>query len=314
MNREAEELGDAAKASWGRFLDLFEPLRSDLYRYCRHLTRSPWDAEDMSQDVLARAYVALSCMQAPPPNPRAWLFRVASNLWLNQARYARLRLSEGHPTPERVESSEVRATREAAGTLIAQLSPQERAAVVLKDVFELSLEEVAASLSTSTGAVKAALHRGRTKLSDASEEPVPVPVAPAVLDEFCAAFNAGDLDRLTGLLLETATMEFPGVLHEYGVAALRAGSLRSTLFGCPEGRYTPPAPPRCEVRMHRGESILLWWLGTEVDAVVRVELDQARIAGLRNYRHSPDLAAEVCRELGVPFLNHGYRPNTRSEQ
>jgi RNA polymerase sigma-70 factor, ECF subfamily len=84
MSQQTDDLGDALKASWGRFLDVYEPLRPDLYRYCRHLTRSPWDAEDMSQDAMALAYVTLGCMQAPPPNPRAWLFRVASNLWLNR--------------------------------------------------------------------------------------------------------------------------------------------------------------------------------------------------------------------------------------
>ncbi|MET0790319.1 MAG: RNA polymerase sigma factor [Polyangiaceae bacterium] len=307
MSHETPTLGASIQASWARFLDVYEPLRPDLYRYCRHLTRSPWDAEDMSQDAMARAYVTLGRMQAPPPNPRAWLFRVASNLWLNRTRQAREILGDGSEFPEAATSSDQRATREAAGSLISRLSPRERAAVVLKDVFELSLEEIAESLSTSTGAVKAALHRGRCKLVEPTEE-VPSAVAPAALDAFCAAFNAGDLDRLTDLLLDTTTMEFPGVMIEYGAAALRAGSLQSTLFGCPEGRYKPALPPRCEVRMHRGESILLWWIGKEVDALVRVELDGACIARLRNYRHSPELTTEVCRELGVPFLTHGYRP------
>jgi len=40
-------LSGAVNASWRRFLDTYEPLRPDLYRYCRHLTRSAWDAEDM---------------------------------------------------------------------------------------------------------------------------------------------------------------------------------------------------------------------------------------------------------------------------
>ena len=315
-SRTAPSLGQAVKQSWARFLDVYEPLRPELYRYCRHLTRSPWDAEDMSQDAMARAYVTLGCMAEPPPNPRAWLFRVASNLWLNRTRQAREVLSDGRQWPESeplAPSAERREAREAAGTLIAQLSPQERAAVVLKDVFEMSLEEVAESLSTSAGAVKAALHRGRGKLVEPSLEE-PSAVAPAVLDAFCEAFNAGDLPRLTGLLLENASMEFPGVMIEYGAPALREGSLRSTLLGCPEGRYRPAVPPRCEVRVHRGEAILLWWAGTEVDAVVRVELDGDRIARFTNYRHSPDLASELCGELGVPFLKHGYQPSMESKQ
>ena len=47
-----------------------------------------------------------------------------------------------------------------------RLSPQERAAVVLKDVFDLSLEEIAEALGSTVGGVKAALHRGRGKLAD----------------------------------------------------------------------------------------------------------------------------------------------------
>ena len=306
MSPAARDLGEAVKESWNRFLDVYEPLRPDLYRYCRHLTRSPWDAEDMAQDAMARAYVTLGCMAEPPANPRAWLFRVASNLWINRMRRTREVLTDDAPAPQPTVGPERRDAREAAGTLISQLSPQERAAVVLKDVFDLSLDEIAAALSTSAGAIKAALHRGRSKLV-APEPDEPVPVAPAVLDAFCDAFGARDLARLTSLLLETATMEFPGVMVEYGADALRSGSLRNTLFGCPDGHYEPTAP-RCERRVHRGESILLWWNGEDVDAVVRVEVDGGRIAGLRNYRHAPEVITEVCRELGVPFRKHGYRP------
>ncbi len=127
---EHEGLGGAVKASWRRFLDTYEPLRPDLYRYCRHLTRSPWDAEDMAQETMARAFVTLAIMTEPPSNPRAWLFRVASNLWINRTRQTReLPAAFGAHVPEPATGAEPRAIREAAGTLMAQLSPQERAAV-----------------------------------------------------------------------------------------------------------------------------------------------------------------------------------------
>ena len=306
MKSEPTDLARELRRSWNRFLDVYEPLRPDLYRYCRHLTRTPWDAEDMAQDTLARAYASLATASEPPPNPRAWLFRVASNLWINRVQATREIPStlEGH---ERLTTSEPRAPREAAGTLVARLSPQERAAFVLKDVFDFSLEEVATVLATSEGAVKAALHRGRSKLAD----PVtvePEPVAPPVLDAFCAAFNARDLERLTALLLENATMEVPGIMTEHGRAAMREGSLRHTLLGCPEGGYVVDAPLRAEARVHRGEPLLLWWLGDVVDALVRVRVEEDRIALLRTYRHAPECTEEVCRELGVPFNRHGHRP------
>ena len=52
-------LSHTVQESWHRFLDVYEPLRPELYRYCRYLTRSPWDAEDLVQDTLARAFVTL---------------------------------------------------------------------------------------------------------------------------------------------------------------------------------------------------------------------------------------------------------------
>jgi RNA polymerase sigma-70 factor, ECF subfamily len=304
MKGQMPQLGGAVKESWRRFLEQYEPLRPELYRYCRHLSRSAWDAEDMVQDTLARAFVTLGCLDEPPANPRAWLFRVAYNGWLNQLRRPRELTSEAVERTGSV-APEPRAAREAAGTLLAQLSPQERAAVVLKEAFDLSLDEVAEALATSVGAVKAALHRGRGKLL-APEPNEPQPVIPAVLDAFCEAFNAGDLDGLTNLLLETIWVEYPGLLVEHGRGVVAEGSLRGTLFGCPSGLGDNVGAPRCEVRVHRGEALLFWWWAGEVHTLLRLQLGGERIASMRNYHHAPEVIAEICTELALPFRTHGY--------
>jgi RNA polymerase sigma-70 factor (ECF subfamily) len=316
-------LASALRSSWHAFLETYEPLRSELYRYCRHLTRSPWDAEDLAQDAMARAFVTLGQMGEPPPNPRAWLLRVASNVWLDQLRRRRREepLGEHEAAPR---ADDPRASREVAGTLIGQLSPQERAAVVLKDAFDLSLDEIAEALSTTTGAVKAALHRGRGKLTEAPLEPSRAP-APAVLDAFCAAFNAGDLDRLTALLLDTAAVDVVGATTQYGPEAARRTVLYGMLFGSTrmatadvhggiEARFVQgvlPAAPRVEAVAHRGEWVLLHWYrhhdGEAVRAVTRLEADGDRVARLHNYFFNPDFIAEVCGELGVPCRSNGYR-------
>jgi RNA polymerase sigma-70 factor (ECF subfamily) len=316
-------LATALRSSWHGFLDTYEPLRSDLYRYCRHLTRSPWDAEDLAQDAMARAFVTLAQMGDAPPNPRAWLFRVASNLWVDQLRRRR----REEPLGERDEGTaavDLLPAREAAGTLIGQLSPQERAAVVLKEAFDLSLDEIAEALSTTTGAVKAALHRGREKLVEPPAIETRVP-APGVLDAFCAAFNAGDLDRLTALLLDTAAVEVVGATTQYGREAARRTVLQGMLFGVQrmatapanagiESRFVQgvlPSPPRAELVAHRGSWIVLHWYahpdGEAVRAITRVEPDLERIARLQNYFFNPDFIAEVCGELDVPWRSNGYR-------
>src|SRR5256885_6838817 len=123
----SNDLPRDVQTSWHGFLETYEPLRGDLYRYCRHLTRSPWDAEDLAQDTLARAFVTLAQMGHSPPNARAWLLRVASNLWIDRIR--RRRREDPLCVDARTSDTEgdPRSAREAAGTLLGQLSPQERA-------------------------------------------------------------------------------------------------------------------------------------------------------------------------------------------
>jgi RNA polymerase sigma-70 factor (ECF subfamily) len=314
------ELSDSVQESWHRFLDVFEPLRPELYRYCRYLTRSPWDAEDLVQDTMARAFVTLGCLFQEPPNPRAWMFRVASNLWIDRTRHTR---ELPVPAQEPSEPPQPTVDRGAAGALIARLSPHERAAVVLKDVFDLTLGEIADALSTTVGTVKSALHRGRGKLVDPEPSPQAGPARP-VVDAFCEAFNARDLDRLTALLLDTSTVEIVGVVTEYGPEAARdpergslvgfLGPITTDERGGVDASYLDGylgQPARIEVREHRDEPILLYWYGHRdgeaVRAVARLETDGDRLSRIRNYFFTPDVVAEVCRELDVPFRINGYR-------
>jgi RNA polymerase sigma-70 factor (ECF subfamily) len=312
--------------TWHRFLATYEPLRADLYRYSRYLTRSPWDAEDLVQDALARAFVTLAQMGSDPPNPKAWLFRVASNLWIDRMRKQR-ELPDGGADAQaaRDVGADPRASREAAGTLLVKLSPQERAAIVLKDVFDFSLDETAEALGTSTGAIKAALHRGRGKLTDDLPPPAETAPVPGALDAFVTAFNAGDLDGLTALLLDTAVVEVVGATTQYGPEAARRTVLTGMLFGVrrladPDARTgIDPSltigvlaePPRVEARLHRGRWVLVHWYrhrdGEAVRAFTMLELDGDRIARLRNYFYNAELIADLGAELGVPTRNNGHR-------
>ena len=317
-----DALGDDVKSSWHRFLDVFEKLRPELYRYCRHLTRTPWDAEDLAQDALMRAFVTLGTMFHEVSNPRAWLFRVASNLWIDRIRRVDLerRIAAADAS---YDGPEPRGPREAAGSLLSLLAPQERAAVVLKDVFDFSLEEIAETLATTVGGVKAALHRGREKLQSPDVPTARTP-ARAALDVFCDAFNARDVERLTALLLDSATLEIVGVVTEYGPDEAkdpRTGSFAGSLSPISHDERGGVAPEwlegylgglaRCEVRAYRGAPLLLFWYehntGPMVRGVMTIDTDGDAIARVRNYFFTPDVIAEVCAELGVPCRTNGYR-------
>ncbi len=320
--QELESLSDGVKASWQRFLDVFEPLRPELYRYCRHLTRTPWDAEDLVQEALTRAFVTLGTVFRDIPSARAWVFRVATNLWIDRVR--RARSEQVGDVPERAAAApDPRGAREAAGSLLVQLAPQERVAVVLKDAFELSIEEIAAILATTPGAVKAALHRGRGKLIEPTPPASRAP-APGALDAFCQAFNARDLQRLTDLLLDSATVEIVGVVTEFGKDAPKdphTGSFAGTLAPITFDERGGVAPelladyvavsPRCEVRAYRDGYVLLFWYahtsGERVRTLMTIEAEPQGIQRVRNYFFSPDVISDVCEELALPYRTNGYR-------
>jgi RNA polymerase sigma-70 factor, ECF subfamily len=324
-SRRLPPLSAEVRTSWQRFLDTFEPLRPALYRYCRHLTHDAWDAEDLVQETLSRAFVTLGTVFSNFPEPRAWLFRVASNTWIDQVRRSRLErlqaaanVDDGAP-----QLQDPRANREAAATLLALLSPQQRAAVVLKDVFDFSLDEIASMLETTPNAVKGALHRGRERLDDPPQQTALAP-APGVLDAFARAFNARDLPGLAALLLETSSVEIVGLVTEYGLDAPQdpdtgsfAGSLGPLTVDERGGVAAEllegdlGAPPRCEVVAYRDRWLLLLWFedvrGPVVRGVMTLEAEGAHIRRLRNYFFSPQVIAEVCSELGLPHRLNGYR-------
>ncbi|MEE9606535.1 MAG: RNA polymerase sigma factor, partial [Myxococcota bacterium] len=174
-------LRDDLRGAWHRYLDLVAPSRPALHRYCRRLTRDVWDAEDLAQDTLLRAFGALARLHDPVRNPRAYLLRTATNVWIDKLRRRDVEvaaLAESEPPAPEPAADTAGALRDAGATLLQRLAPRERAAVVLKDVFDLSLEESAEVLETTVGAVKAALHRGRARLREpedesASRRPVP---------------------------------------------------------------------------------------------------------------------------------------------
>ena len=154
-------------------------LRPELHRYCARLMGSVIDGEDVVQDTLARALVALEDfeLQNPDQTPplRPWLFRIAHNRALDLLRGRAVRAAEpieaAHEVadPESPDPVEILMRREAVETAVsrfAELPTVQRSVVILKDVLDQSLEEIAAMLDLTVNAVKAHLARGRARLRD----------------------------------------------------------------------------------------------------------------------------------------------------
>jgi len=213
--------------------------------------------------------------------------------------------------------------RDAGRRLLQRLAPQERAAVLLKDVFDLDLEESAEVLETTVGAVKAALHRGRQRLREIREEPTPAasqrPVpSVALVDRFVELFNAGDRPGLLALMLDNGSTEnIGGGGYHPGHEAHRSqwGWFEGALGGHPEWpAWFQFEAQRVERVIFRDEPIVLYFhtrRGKEMlDVVVRLEEQDGHMVRLRSYGFCPEVIREVGDELGLPVLTGLYRAPT----
>jgi RNA polymerase sigma-70 factor, ECF subfamily len=150
-----------------------------LYSIAVRITGSPADAEDAVQEAFVSAYRNLDRYRGDA-SPQTWLYRITVNAALRSLRERPPReyLQEiGEVLPPSADwaaraddpavNAELRAQLERA---IAELPPDYRAAVVVRDVDGLSAREAAEVLEIGEAALKSRLHRGRMLLRQALSE------------------------------------------------------------------------------------------------------------------------------------------------
>jgi RNA polymerase sigma factor (sigma-70 family) len=201
------------------FLALVDHIRPELHRYCTRMTGSVADGEDVVQETLARACYELSQMRALPPL-RPWLFRIAHNRAIDHWRHEAHRASESLDAALEIaaeasnEPDKVLARNQAVSAAITcflELAPAQRGCVILKDVLDHSIEEIAVELGLSVSAVKAALHRGRAALqtqSAGAQAPATRLRKPSSeLTRYASLFNAHDWDGVRSMLADDVRLD-----------------------------------------------------------------------------------------------------------
>jgi RNA polymerase sigma factor (sigma-70 family) len=307
------------------FLALADQLRPELHRYCARLMGSVIDGEDVVQDALVRALVALNDLEETPPL-RQWLFRIAHNRAVDLLRGRAVRKAEAiaagsqvahendakaesdHPaSPDPVEMLMHQETVKTAVTRFAQLPILQRSVVILKDVLDESLMEISALLDLSIDSVKAHLARGRARLRELNAKAAPISEAPqasAAVVRYVALFNERNWDGLRALLADDVKLIQSS--HPPRVGSAQVGSF-FTAYAKFDGMWFAPA----------------WLEGREVIAVFEERTDpkpsymmwlewrDGRITFIRDYRYVRYAIADAELALAANVIAEPGRKNSK---
>jgi RNA polymerase sigma-70 factor (ECF subfamily) len=222
-----------------------EEHRVELTWYCHRMLGSAFEAEDAVQETLVRAWRSADRFEGRS-SLRSWLYKIATNacldslnagrrrarpmdlspashahhalpaagdrVWREPDPEARMLPSAGDPADVVVSRETIRLAFMAA---LQHLPPRQRAVLILRDVLAWKASETAELLGSTVAAVNSALQRARSTLSGAGagdQEPAPAALdeeQQALLARYVDAFERYDIDSLTALLHEDATLSMP---------------------------------------------------------------------------------------------------------
>jgi RNA polymerase sigma-70 factor (ECF subfamily) len=196
---------------------LLARMRPKLHRYCARMTGSVIDGEDVVQDALIKAVEAFASA-GPIGNPEGWLFRIAHNTALDflRRRHRQDTLRSAEEMDMIADPMDAIISRQIAGASLRtfmRLPVAQRSSVILMDVLGCSLSEVCNVMDFSLPAVKAALHRGRTRLRELADEPDDLPLAKLSdadrerLGAYVMHFNARDFDAIRAMIADDVRLE-----------------------------------------------------------------------------------------------------------
>ncbi len=248
------------------FEALVEPHRRELLVHCYRMLGSFHDAEDLLQETLLRAWEKRETFTSPG-SFRAWMYRIATNLCLNTlTRQSRrslpprtdVALDPAKPLPPRqkepiwlepfpdelladqwTDPEQLALQREyttlAFLVALQQLTPMQRAVLLLREVLDWSANEVAAWLNLSVPAVNSALQRARRTLCQFHtplENPFELesPELQALLERYVNLWEQADIPGLVKLLQEDAWFTMPPIPGWYKGRANIAIFFKAVVF------------------------------------------------------------------------------------
>jgi RNA polymerase sigma-70 factor (ECF subfamily) len=273
-NPTSPQLLEAARGGdEGAFASVVEPHRGELHAHCYRMLGSVHDAEDALQETLLRSWRSLDRFEGRS-SLRSWLYTIATNTCLNHIAkrpkrvlpidYAPAADPHGGPGVPVVEQVfvepypdevlgvedgpaapdaryEQRESVELAFIAALQLlPPNQRAALILREVLGFSAKEVAEALDTSVASINSALQRARKTIEDRLPEQSQQATLRALgddglaelVDRYVRAWETDDVDTVVEMLTEDASFSMPPLASWFhGSEAIRIFLALSPMSG-----------------------------------------------------------------------------------
>ena len=177
MNEEQQWIDDARRGDQEAFEQLVRRYEKRVFALTSRMCRNPADAEEAAQEAFLAAWQGLAFFRGDS-SFSTWLYRLATNACVDLLRReSRHRTAAGLslddeelnldvPDPARSpqDEAERRELREEIERGLASLSPEHREVLVLREIHQLSYDEIAETLDLDVGTVKSRISRGRKQL------------------------------------------------------------------------------------------------------------------------------------------------------
>lgn len=177
MMREEEWIEAARQGDQDAFAELVRLYEKRVFALTSRMCRNPEDAAEAAQEAFLSAWQGLRFYRGEA-SFSTWLYRLASNACVDLLRReGRHRAAAGaslddeemkidavDPAPSPQDVAERRELREQVEAGLAALSPEHRQVLVLREMHQLSYDEISQVLSLDVGTVKSRISRGRRQL------------------------------------------------------------------------------------------------------------------------------------------------------
>ncbi len=264
----------------------FERHRARLFGIAYRMLGAVADAEDVIQEAYLRWH---QVEVAEVRSVEGWLVAVTTRLSIDRLRLASAERERyvGSWLPEPIATGERGSADRRAElasdlsmaflVLLERLAPEERAALLLRDVFDAGYDEIARVLEKSEPACRQMVHRARTRVRGRKARfVVPVETKERLLERFLAALHADDQQALLALVAEDATFTADGGGKVSAARNVLRGPMHIVRFVLGiEGKWG--ALTRHQVQWINGEPAIVTYAGSQLFCTTSVETDGERL-------------------------------------